>query len=167
MAKVYLYLTPGAANGPPLVKTVHRPQLYRSLPGRITPWDNRYFAFATDLQPGNQITTVILPEDAFYLTSANFYAKDLASMTQALTANVKRSQPRAIQREQRGHGCHAHPLLHGGSPSVCAVGTCSIAHAARSLDPFVHGNHRGQSCRCVRATLGLVASCCYTVPSGL
>jgi hypothetical protein len=88
VAKVYLYLTPGEANGSPLVKTVHRPQLYRSLPGRITPWDNRYFAFATDLQPGNQITTVILPEDAFHLTSANFYAKDLASMTQALTANV-------------------------------------------------------------------------------
>jgi hypothetical protein len=83
--KVFMMLVPGP-NGTPVIKTFFRPQLYRGLPGVITSWDGLIFAFGTDLMPGNQITSVQFPTDAFHLT-AEVRAPDVASMTDAWTAN--------------------------------------------------------------------------------
>jgi hypothetical protein len=79
--KVYLVLVTGTG-GEPVVKTVFRPQLYPSLPGVVTPWNDCVFAFGTDLGPGNQITTVAFPADAFHLAAA-VWAPDTASMADA------------------------------------------------------------------------------------
>jgi hypothetical protein len=85
VAKVYLILVPGPG-GVPVVKTLFRPQLYPVLPGVATPWDDQVFAFGTDLGPGNQITTVRFPGDAFHLSTPNVWAPDGASMAEALGA---------------------------------------------------------------------------------
>jgi hypothetical protein len=83
--KVYLTLVPGP-EGQPVVKTLFRPQLYPGLPGVATPWNNQVFAFGTDIGPGNQITTVRFPDNAFHLSAANVWAPDRASMAEALAA---------------------------------------------------------------------------------
>jgi hypothetical protein len=83
--KVYLALVPGPGDQP-VVQVLFRPQLYPVLPGVATPWDNQVFAFGTDLGPGNQITTVVFPADAFHLSPANVWALDRASMAEALGA---------------------------------------------------------------------------------
>jgi hypothetical protein len=80
--KVYLTLTVGP-QGTPVVKTLHRPKLYGPLPGVVTPWDNQVYAFGTDLGPGNQITTVKWPDQAFHQSIANLWAPDAASMAAA------------------------------------------------------------------------------------
>jgi hypothetical protein len=85
VAKVYLMLCPGH-DGLPRVQTLFRPRQYAALPGIVTPWDGNVYGFATDfLGPGNQITTVQWPEDAFHLSAAEVYVKDVASMAEALT----------------------------------------------------------------------------------
>jgi hypothetical protein len=81
--KVFMMMVPGPS-GSPVIKTIFRPQLYRGLPGVNTAWDGQIFAFGTDLMPGNQITTVQLPADAFHLTP-EVRAPDVASMTEAWT----------------------------------------------------------------------------------
>lgn len=85
VAKVYVYLSVPLGGGTPVVQTVYRPRQYSGLPGQPTPWDGQIFAFATDLQPGNQITSVMFPADAFHL-APQVYAPDLASVVQFLTA---------------------------------------------------------------------------------
>jgi len=84
--KVYLYLTSQPSTGAPVIQTVFRPALFRALPGRVSAWDNQVFGFGTDLNPGNQITSVTWPPDAFNLTSATALALDAASMTPAWAA---------------------------------------------------------------------------------
>jgi hypothetical protein len=86
VAKVYLMLCPGP-DGRPRVRSVFRPRQYAPLPGIVTPWDGNVYGFATDLGPGNQITTVQWPEDAFHLSAADVFVKDVASMAEALTEN--------------------------------------------------------------------------------
>jgi hypothetical protein len=83
--KVFMMLVPGP-NGTPVIKTLFRPQLYQGIPGVNTPWDSLIYAFATDLGPGNQITSVQFPADAFYLTN-EVRAPDVASMAAAWEAN--------------------------------------------------------------------------------
>jgi hypothetical protein len=79
--KVYMVMVPGP-NGTPVIKTVFRPELYRALPGVNTPYDGLIYGFGTDIGPGNQITTVQFPNDAFHMTN-EFWAPDIASMTAA------------------------------------------------------------------------------------
>lgn len=88
--KVYLYLTREPGTDVPVVRTVFRPALYRALPGRPSSWDNQIFAFGTDLHPGNQITTVLMPGDAFTRTSATALAPDTANMNVAWATNPHR-----------------------------------------------------------------------------
>lgn len=78
--KVYLYLTREPDTHIPVIRTVFRPALYRALPGRPSSWDNKVYAFGTDLHPGNQITTVLMPADAFTRTSATALAPEAATM---------------------------------------------------------------------------------------
>jgi hypothetical protein len=82
--KVYVALVLGS-HGQPVVKTLFRPVLCRRLPGVVTPWDNQVYAFGTDIGPGNQITTVAFPGDAFHLTPA-VTTLDSVSMTEAWVA---------------------------------------------------------------------------------
>jgi hypothetical protein len=83
--KAYLMLVPGP-HGTPVIKMVYRTQLYRSVPGIPTPWDNQIYGFATDIGPGNQITTVEFPNNAFYLAN-EVRAPDIASMADAWAEN--------------------------------------------------------------------------------
>jgi hypothetical protein len=87
VVKVYLMLCPGPDGGP-RARTVFQARQYAPLPGIVNPWDGNVYGFATDLGPGNQITTVQWPEDVFHLSAADVYVKeDVASMAEALTKN--------------------------------------------------------------------------------
>jgi hypothetical protein len=66
--RVFMMMVP-CPNGTPVVKTLFHPQLYQSIPGVNTPWDDLFYALVTDLGPGNQIASVQFPADAFYLAN--------------------------------------------------------------------------------------------------
>lgn len=83
--KAYLMMVPGP-NNTPVIKMVYRPEPFRTVPGVPTPHDGHVYCNASDLGPGNQITTAVFPPNAFYMVN-EVRAPDAASMAAAWTAN--------------------------------------------------------------------------------
>ncbi len=83
--KAYLMMVPGL-QGTPVIKMVYRPELFRSVPGVPTPHDGQVYCNATDIGPGNQITTAVFPPNAFHMAN-EVRAPDTASMAAAWAEN--------------------------------------------------------------------------------
>lgn len=67
--KVLLYATEDTVTGLPVIKIAHRVTKFAPGLGATSAWDNRIFAFVSDVGPGNQISTIEMPASPFARTA--------------------------------------------------------------------------------------------------
>ena len=87
--KVYLCLIKSGNNRVEIIAP-HRPTPYAIDQIRLTPWDDRNFAFLGDVRPGNYIKMVEFPDNAFEMTGAQ-RVPTIDNTTALLTASPTRT----------------------------------------------------------------------------